>query len=580
MKYSCLFVFVVVLTLLTLSSTQLPLTWDEGEMDARAYGVGEWSRHLFRVLPGGTWCFPDKPDGSDAEKHSLVMLLSNWGLTFFWTGTVTEEGHPQFPVFLTAFGKLICPSFFPEDTRIRFGTILWFSAAVGAMFHRLRREFDTKTAIFAVSSLLLVPRLFAHAQIAAWDSTLTASWLFAWAFFPRKFDSDIRAVVWGVFLGITFASKFPGWAAPLPFIVWFLCRLRWERSAFAGIARSDLCKRGLAVGATALLVFFLLNPPLWLFPIEGLQKFFFLNTRRELNISILFFGKLYDLHHSLPWYNTLLWTAITVPVALLFFFAVGLKETLRNEPKRWAGLLLVLNMATPLILRALPGTPVHDGVRLFVTAFPFLAILAGIGVAACWTTWKKKILIVAVYGACVFNMFWYAPQWLSFYNLAVGGLPGAVRLGMEPTYYWDALDGETLDWLNAHTPPDKNVAFSFGPYETLAVYRTTKRLIPDYWAAYGDLSFDEMREPLNCRWYVLQCRTGLFLDRDRTLRERQDPVYVKTMRRSGFGPWNLGAVPLLEIYDLQADTGAGGVDGIPPQPPDGRAAETAEKSER
>ena len=542
--------FLVVLALLTFSSTSLPLTWDEGEMAARADGVAEWSRHLFRLLPGGTWCFPDNPDGSEAEKHSLVMLLSNWGLKYFWSGTVSEEGHPQFPVFLTAFGQLICPSLFPAETRLRFGVILWFSAALGAVFHRLRREFDTKTAIFSVFSILLVPRLFAHAQIAAWDSSLTASWLFVWAFFPRKFDSDFRAVLWGVFLGIAFASKFPGWAAPLPFAVWILCRLRWDRSAFDGVTMRDFCKRALAVGATALLVFFLLNPPLWLFPVEGFLKFFFRNIWRSLNISIFFWGKLYDLHHSLPWYNTLLWTAITVPLGLLVFFAVGVREFVRNEPKRWAGLLLLLNLATPLILRALPGTPVHDGVRLFVPAFPFLAMLAAVGAAALWTTWKKKVIVLAVYGACVFNMLWYGPQWLSFYNIAVGGLPGAVQIGMEPTYYWDALDRRTLDWLNDNTKPDECVAFSYGSPNTLAFYRLNGRLRSDYWTAYDSMSLDDFREK-NCRWCVVQRRTGLLLDRDYELIDHQTPVYVKTIRRGGYGPWNLGAVPLLEIYDLK-----------------------------
>ena len=40
---------------------------------------------------------------------------------------------------------------------------------------------------------------------------------------------------------------------------------------------------------------------------------------------------------------------------------------------------------------------------------------------------------------------------LSYYNALIGGLSGAARAGMEPTYYWDAVTPEVRDWLNAHT---------------------------------------------------------------------------------------------------------------------------------
>jgi hypothetical protein len=33
-------------------------------------------------------------------------------------------------------------------------------------------------------------------------------------------------------------------------------------------------------------------------------------------------------------------------------------------------------------------------------------------------------------------------------------------MGMEPTYWWDALDEDVLDWLNSHTDPGAAVAFS------------------------------------------------------------------------------------------------------------------------
>ena len=48
------------------------------------------------------------------------------------------------------------------------------------------------------------------------------------------------------------------------------------------------------------------------------------------------------------------------------------------------------------------------------------------------------------------------PVPLSYFSPLVGGLPGATALGMEPTYYWDALSPEARRWLAEHTePPDE-----------------------------------------------------------------------------------------------------------------------------
>ena len=106
-------------------------------------------------------------------------------------------------------------------------------------------------------------------------------------------------------LGLTFSAKFTGWLAPLPFLAW------------AVFYRDLRGLSALAVGLPiAVAVFVALNPPLWDAPIEGLRTFFDLNLNRAsrpgLNITTQFFGRMYDLDHPLPWYNTLVWTAITI----------------------------------------------------------------------------------------------------------------------------------------------------------------------------------------------------------------------------------------------------------------------------
>ena len=56
------------------------------------------------------------------------------------------------------------------------------------------------------------------------------------------------------------------------------------------------------------------------------------------------------------------------------------------------------------------------------------------------------------------------PVPLSYYSPLVGGLPGATRLGMEPTYYWDGLRSEARNWLRDNTRPGQTIHFASFPH--------------------------------------------------------------------------------------------------------------------
>ena len=105
-----------------------------------------------------------------------------------------------------------------------------------------------------------------------------------------------------------------------------------------------------------------------------------LNRGKTILIKVQFLGTIYDTpKESLPWYNTLVWTLFVTPVGFLMLagwafgrpFDTG--ETNRSafcSPGHWLFLML---------LRAMPHTPGHDGVRLFLPAFGVLALLGGLG---------------------------------------------------------------------------------------------------------------------------------------------------------------------------------------------------------
>ena len=176
----------------------------------------------------------------------------------------------------------------------------------------------------------------------------------------------------GLAVGCALATKLTGWFLPLPFLVW------------AAWVRDRRALRVLAVGLPlAGAVLFLLNPPWWTEPIAGLSRFFRSNLTRgqTIPIPVQFLGTVYQTpNESLPWYNTLVWTVMVTPVG---FLLLAMRWDRPGGPTREdasrSGLLILAHWVLLMALRALPHTPGHDGVRLFLPAFGVLALLVGLG---------------------------------------------------------------------------------------------------------------------------------------------------------------------------------------------------------
>jgi len=472
------------------SAPGLPMVWDEGYAIRRAEGISR-----------GQWAF-----------------------------TTQIEGHPAFAGILIAAGQAVAPAWVAPLVAARLGPILFFAVACGAMFYRLARDYSTVAACAGVAAVLVMPRLFAHAHFATFDGPLTAAWILSWAALVSSRQSWWAIGLLGLALGMAMATKITGWLAPVSLVLW------------TAVYRDRPAARALAVALPlALAVFYLLNPPLWLEPLRGLLTFFRLNLHRaanpDLNVATQFLGQMYDLDRSLPWYNTLFWTAVTVPLGILALAVVGLGVALRRFRAEPLGMLIVFHWAVLMVVRALPGVPPHDGVRLFLPAFAMLAALAALGGQwighALVSRWKRNSLLAVLYLMAAGNLMAYAPQWLSYYNLAIGGLRGATTLGMEPTYYWDALDMSVLDWLHSQTPEGDKICFAAPSWANLELMRRWGVLRRDY----------REQAPGQFRWYVVQRRPSATSDADHWLWEHARPAMQKTLPA-----WGGTGVVLLGVF--------------------------------
>jgi len=517
----------VAFVFLASTSPAIPIVWDEGEYLDRASHLVIWFKLIWNIR---------SPDGG-LHAFSARVIHEHWRF-YTW-----YEGHPAGAVIPVAITKSLFTGVLDELTAARFGTIAVFSVACGVLAFHIRTTFGYAAATVTVVSLLTFPRLFSEAHFATLDAQLTAWWLMLWAYDMLRRSHDTALLRVGLVAGLTSAAKFTGWLAWPPLIVSRL--ITRDRRHVLGL---------FVIVPVALLTFWAVSPPLWHHPIADFRFHAGRNLERTLNVPITFLGERYDMDRSLPWYNTIAWLLMVTPLPILILGVIGLGCCLKRRDG--PSISLLLHWATLMVVRALPGVPPHDGIRLFLPAFGFWCVLAGVGAQQVWDTSShfasvsrsmlaRTVMAAALAGNLV-NLARYYPQTLSHYNLLVGGVHGASRLGMEPAYWWDSLDADVLTWLNDHTEPGARVAFSASA--NISILRGWGRLHPVQ-APRGGVF----------KWYVLQNRTAFLGDPDRRLLASATPALVKYAgyHRTGQAPWDLD-VPLLAVFSFEQYRAAGG----------------------
>jgi hypothetical protein len=398
----------------------------------------------------------------------------------------------------------------------------------------------------AAALLVLLPRSFAHAHYAHYDMPVTCLWLLAQAAFLKSLRSARWIVVFGVLLGLAAGTKLTGWfavAAPLGWWALYegfplLGRLL-RRIQFEARPRTMATSAPLELAATRSLIFaivvaaltlYAIQPPWWRAPIYGLERFLVSNLTRDKSVPVtaLYLGTVY--RFALPWHNTLVLTAVTTPVLVVSLGLLGIGSILARARSCREDVIWVLSWVVLMLVRALPSAPGHDVERLILPSIAGLSVLAGLGIGrlADWLRSRRAAIVVAVLcalalGECLLGIARTYPYNLSYYNLAVGGLPGAERLGFEETYYWDTLGPEFLDWVRRRSlrePLELN--FPLGLLNII--------ILRDWGLFPPDVKVLNL-EPTTHADYVVQRNRGIFCPADWWLERNGHPVF--TISREG-----------------------------------------------
>lgn len=416
-----------------------------------------------------------------------------------WLGLCHELAFVVFPPVNAEAGYSIACA--------RAGSALAYAATVFLIGLCAARWYGRGAGLVAASALILSPRLFGHAHLAALETCINLAYS-AVVFWladrsvanergeipdPRR-EIRIGAIA-GVLFGLALLTKIQAIFLPLPFGAWML--FVWRRRAFAPLALFGL------IGLTIFLVGW---PWLWEHPWDRTMQYLGRTTDRA-TIYVWYFGKVIA-DRDVPWHYPWLIFATTVPIGLHLLGVLGVLDApkqanssqktplpldgggvasvlaasseappsipgpspARGEGRKipWGDLAfwkspresLVLLCATfPLVMFSLPGVAVYDGERLFSVVYPLWCVFIGRGAVAIHAAMKQRLSSTASQIAMAVliclqavGLFTAAPCWLSYYNLSIGGLRGAERLGLQVTYWGDSLTRDLLRTVAEQVP--------------------------------------------------------------------------------------------------------------------------------
>ena len=403
----------------------------------------------------------------------------------------------------------------------RMAPALAFAALVYLITHAAGRTWGRAAGAGAGFALLAMPRVFAHAHLAALDTFLSLFWTLALLAGDRALRSQRPTLAMagaGVLWALALLTKIHAWFL-LPILgIWSLGWLSPRRAVLAMLVWT-------VVGIS---LFWLGWPWLWYDTWNRLQAYLGTGVTRS-TIMVQYFGQVVA-DRDVPWHYPWFYFAATVPAGLLVLGTVGI---VRSWTIRHADPLPLLLAGTIVVFLVIFSTsvPVYDGERLFLHVFPAWAMLIGLGFG--WL-WEKRLtsrrgraallvfLVVQCHGVIALH-----PFGLSYYNGLVGGLPGAERLGLELTYWNDPVDQVLLDQLAR----DANVGASAALVPTLYPGQgilTTNRAL-----ARRNIILSDEQEGARAEWLVVSRRTAYWRPDVKERLRGADGQQVATRTRQG-----------------------------------------------
>ncbi len=359
-----------------------------------------------------------------------------------------------------------------EGTAMRLPAILLTGFAVALLFLAGRRLGHGKLAgLLAAGWFVLLPHVQFHASLHAFDMPIAVLTLAVALVWLRALRDWRFGLLLGPLLGIAIAVKHNAlFLGPLLTLhLWVLLGLHWRRTGECPRLRQWL---GLPLWSMALLgplTAIALWPWLWDDTLIRIGEYFAFHGEHSY-YNTEFLGTNYN-RPPLPISYPFVMTWATVPSVLLVLMGIGALAAVRTSFGRrippplgqqsgnWRvpfastestvePLLYLILASFPILLIAWPTIPIFGGTKHWLTAYPFMALLAAFAWGRLWlrargllTPWPRlvrvapTIVLITVLIPSAWSTVHGHPFNLSQYSPLAGGTRGAARMGL-PRGFW------------------------------------------------------------------------------------------------------------------------------------------------
>jgi len=389
------------------------------------------------------------------------------------TDWASNKEHP--PVAKYIYGLFSLPGYLMDGehyTGGRIASALVMSLTIALVFLFSGELFGLVVGLIAAFILMLSPPFIAYGRILGMDSVTTLAFLtlaIVCYRFARSPGRPKDYIVPSLALGLAFSTRYNtiigSLFGPVAIILFSSWKKNWKK--WLGL---------LLIPLGSALIFYLIWPFLWNDPVGALK------------ISFGHWGQVKEWYLAqkdavLPNSYFFTYYLFTTPVVVLLLMIIGIVAKKMTAQKIYILALLVLPFINSFV-----GIK-QGGIRYLLFVWIPIAILAAFGFVHLLSLTRKRILqvvlLVLLFGYCIFNVIYHYPYYLDYYNELVGGSRGNYEKKLLQFGWWGEGSKRSVDFINQSAPEKSTVFNNMNPNHVLDNLREDLHLVagsenPDY----------------------------------------------------------------------------------------------------
>jgi hypothetical protein len=359
---------------------------------------------------------------------------------------------------------------------------LWLIYVIGA------RAAGRRLGAFAALAYASLPRVFYHAHLDCFDVPIVLMMTWTTYAYWRALESRRWAVICGLAFGCALATKHNSWVLPGIFLIhfsWVAVHERARRRAGEGTTLRLFPYWLVAMLVLGPLLFLASWPHLWFDTLARIEAYAAFHLHHEY-YNMAYFGVNY-FRPPFPISYPFVMTLFTIPFTLSTLMLAGIALRARAMLPLWLSarvwtkgslvpdarctdVLWLGSAIAPILIIALPSTPIFGGTKHWFSAYPFLCLFAGYAALHVVVSLESRLLsrgmsdparvalscLGVLLAPGVAETAHSHPFGLSHYTLLAGGVPGAADLGMN-RQFWGFTTRSVADFLREKLPDGGSV---------------------------------------------------------------------------------------------------------------------------